>query len=256
MHESKYHKENSFITLTYNDKHLPTFGGLNKKHYELFMKKLRKHLKNKQIKFYMCGEYGNSRDENNKVIPNELGRPHYHAIIFGHQFEDLKLIGYNDQKDPLYMSPTLEKIWGKGICRIGELTFDSAAYVARYIVKKQTGDNAEHHYTKPTIYGEAIPVEPEYTNMSRGGTKGKGIGHTWFEQYKDTDLDKDFITVPGKGIFKIPRYYDSLTDPLELEIKKEKRREKAKASKDNTPQRLKAREVVKKVQASKLIRDI
>ena len=93
------------------------------------MKKLRKALgKNgKRIRFFHCGEYGES-----------TSRPHYHAIIFGYDFPDKKKWRTTDRGDILYRSPLLETLWDKGSSEIGSVTFESAAYVARYSLKKIT----------------------------------------------------------------------------------------------------------------------
>jgi hypothetical protein len=77
-HEASMHPQNSFITLTYDNEHLPPTGTLVLKHWQDFMKRLRKKYSHKKLSFYHCGEYGEKQ-----------GRPHYHAIIFNHQFSDL-----------------------------------------------------------------------------------------------------------------------------------------------------------------------
>jgi hypothetical protein len=104
-------------------------------HRRLFIKRYRK--KFGQFRYYYCGEYG-----------DKLGRPHYHLLIFGHEFEDQELFKTNHGNDKLYTSPSLDKLWGKGYAVIGELTFQSAAYVARYIMKKITGSIAKQHYER------------------------------------------------------------------------------------------------------------
>ncbi len=128
VHEASLYDNNSFITLTYNTEHLPEDRSLEVRVFQLFMKRLRKRFGTK-IRFYACGEYG---DQN--------GRPHYHACLFNHDFQDKKL--WKRGKDPsldLYRSADLEKLWPYGYSSIGEVTFQSAAYVARYIMKKITG---------------------------------------------------------------------------------------------------------------------
>jgi hypothetical protein len=135
MHEAKMHPKNCFITLTYNNEHLPSDGSLNYEVFQLFMKRLRKKY-GKGIRFYMCGEYG-----------DKLGRPHFHACLFGHDFADKKLWKTTDSKSKLYRSAELEKLWPYGFSSVGDVTFESAAYVARYIMKKVSGDASESHYT-------------------------------------------------------------------------------------------------------------
>lgn len=146
VHESKLHAENCFITLTYdskkappldveNDQKLPSDISLYYRDFQLFMKRLRKRFPEKKIRFYMCGEYGEN-----------FGRPHFHACIFGHNFDDL-VHWQTRNKVPLYRSKTLEELWPYGYSSVGTVTFESAAYVARYIMKKVTGEAAELHYT-------------------------------------------------------------------------------------------------------------
>lgn len=136
MHEAKMHKQNCFITLTYNEENRPYNDDLNYQDFQLFMKRLRERFQGTTIKFYMCGEYG-----------PKLGRPHFHACLFGIDFPDRKLWKVTDSKSKLYRSEILEKLWTKGFSSVGDVNFESAAYVARYIMKKVTGEAAELHYT-------------------------------------------------------------------------------------------------------------
>lgn len=134
MHESKLHDRNCFITLTYDEAHLPPDRGLHYRDFQLFMKRLRKRFGD-NIRFYMCGEYG-----------EKVGRPHFHACLFGHDFDDKKLWSTTPAKSKLYRSESLEELWPNGFSSVGDVTFESAAYVARYITKKITGEAAESHY--------------------------------------------------------------------------------------------------------------
>jgi hypothetical protein len=183
-HEASMHKQNSFITLTYNPEHLPDDNSLNKRHFQLFMKKLRKQISPKKIRYFHCGEYGEER-----------GRPHYHACLFGHDFEDKKLYKTNNN-NKLYISQILQDTWGQGFATTGDVTFESAAYVARYILKKVTGELAEKHYQG---------VQPEYTTMSRR----PGVGKHWLEHYnyEPYQAGGDFVVINGKKM-RPPNYYD------------------------------------------------
>ena len=162
----------------------------------------------------MCGEYGLDQDtRSNRTI----GRPHYHAIIFGYGFPDKQQIGPD-----LYHSEELTTIWGKGYTTVGDCTFESAAYVARYVLKKINGEQAEEHYmlADPTT-GEITNIRPEFTTCSRN----PGIGAKWFEKYRH-DLDKGFLTMRGIKM-PPPQYYDSLykrDHPDDHEYIKEQRR--------------------------------
>lgn len=192
------HKESGFLTLTYSDENLPivknkageVLPSVNKRHIQLFMKKLRKHI-NIKIRYYQCAEYGTK----NK-------RPHHHAIIYGWEPTDKILIS-KENEIPLYTSPELEKIWGKGKIAWGELTFDSAAYVARYCVEKINGNRAEKHYNGRM---------PEYSTMSRR----PGIASDWYKKYKNDILNHDTAIINGHET-KPPKYYDKILQREDLD---------------------------------------
>ncbi len=247
MHENQLHDESCFITLTYNDKNLPENGVLIKKDFQDFMKRLRKNISPIKVKFFSAGEYGEVceicglskkfclRSECKKFIPT-FGRPHYHALIFGYDFKDKKII--KEQKlgneiVKLYRSETLEKMWQKkGHVTIGQANFLTAAYVARYCLKKATGKKKEEgHYDKVNIKtGEIITMPQEYITMSRGGRTGKGISSEWYDKYKSEVFPSDSIVVNGQEM-RPPKYYDNM---FEIENNKKykevkfKRRLKAK----------------------------
>ncbi len=187
VHETTQHEDNCFITLTYDEKNKPKDGNLQLRDFQLFMKRLRKYEKPKKIRFYHCGEYG---EENN--------RPHYHSIIFGHDFQDKTLFtqkgGYK-----LYTSTTLDKIWeNKGYATIGEANFETAAYVARYMLKKQKGETAK----------EQIRIN-EYATMSRR----PGIGHSWINENLLDVYSRDKVTINGKQSIP-PKYYDGVLSKI------------------------------------------
>jgi hypothetical protein len=163
---------------------------LDKTEFQRFMKRLRKRY-GKKIRFFHCGEYG---EKNN--------RPHYHAIIFGMDFEDKELFQVRDEIR-LYTSENLAQLWPYGFSTIGTVTMESCAYVARYVTKKQKGKDAEKHYIRwDPLTGEGIPIEPEYATMSRK----PGIGKTWFDQYKSDVFPHDYVVI-NKHEVKPPRYY-------------------------------------------------
>ena len=244
VHEASLHEDNCFITLTYNNESLPEDGSLNKKHFQDFMKRLRKKYKNKKIRYYHCGEYG---DKN--------FRPHYHAIIFGLQFDDQKLFTVNNG-EKLYTSEKLEKLWPFGFSTIGTVTFESAAYVARYVMKKVNGKNAKNHYERVNNdTGEIYNLVSEYNTMSRR----PGIAAGWFDKYKDDVYPSDNIHLREKT-FRPPKFYDKMYEhlmPNEMEkIKKQRMINMQKHAKDNTAERLAVKEQVKHAQLNQLIRSI
>lgn len=179
------HEENCFLTLTYSPEHLPADGSLNKSHFQLFLKRLRKKIAPRKISYFHCGEYG-----------DDLGRPHYHALLFGLEFSDRRFYKKSKDGHNLYTSETLDQIWGFGSCWIGELNFETAAYCARYCLKKITGDAAESHYKGK---------QPEYCTMS---TK-PAIGARWAAKYQEQTYRQDKILINGV-LRKPPRYYDKL----------------------------------------------
>lgn len=232
IHEAKMWERNCFITLTYDDDHLPPGGSLRPKDFVDFMKRLRWHA-GPEVRFFHCGEYG-----------DQLGRPHHHAILFNHEFTDLRFYK-EDNGVPLFTSATLEKLWGHGLCSVGDVTFESAAYVARYALKKITGPAAEAHYAGR---------HPEYLTMSRR----PGIGRAFVDKYRKEIYRDDSCVVRGAEC-KPPRYYDSVQGreaPAVLAKVKARRRQAAAADVNSTGQRLNVRETVKEASITFLKRGL
>lgn len=235
MHESQMHEDNSFITLTFNDDHLCKDGSLHTDDFQRFMKRLRKFISPKKVRFYHCGEYG---DKNQ--------RPHHHACLFGYQFPDLEL-WKTVNGVPLYTSEILSQLWPYGYNVVGEVTFESAAYVARYIMKKQTGESGADYYGIR---------KPPYTTMSRK----PGLGATWYEKYKNDIYPHDFVVTNKGQKVKPPPYYDKLlekSDTITFDIIKNNRLKKAldaELDENNSLPRLNVREKVKQHQLTKLPR--
>lgn len=233
VHEAQLHQDNCFITLTYNDANLPHGGTLIKKHFQDFMKRLRRKYAPARFSFFHCGEYG----EKNR-------RPHYHALLFGLWFNDQLPYKKSGDGSIVYTSEELSLVWGKGFCTVGALTFESAAYVARYAMKKMTGPTAKDYYTvcDPDT-GELHQLLPEYITMSLK----PAIGKDWYEEYSRDVYPDDFVIMRGQKM-KPPKYYDRLLEAAEPELHsqiKEDRLAYAEAHKsDSTPARLAAREKV------------
>ena len=222
MHEAQMHDRSCFITLTYDQVHLPANGGLNLKHWQDFAKRVRKQ--HGPFRFYHCGEYGETSN-----------RAHYHALIFGLDFsEDRKPERQSETGHQLYTSKNLETLWGKGFCPIGNLTYESAAYVARYCMKKVTGKEAAQHY------GDR---KPPYTTMSRR----PGIGKPWLDKFKTDVYPSDEVIVNGKKT-RPPKFYDYVLEaenPDQLvKIKLDRIKQGRKHRSNNTPERLNIREHV------------
>jgi hypothetical protein len=243
VHEAQLYRDNCFITLTYDPIYLPQDGSLILKHFQDFMKRLRKRFGN-GIRFFHCGEYG-----------SQNGRPHYHAIIFNLDFPDRVLWKVNNGFR-LYTSKILDELWEyKGFTSIGDVTFESAAYVARYVTKKVNGDAANEHYARiDGETGELYHIKKEYTTMSRM----PGLGRSWYEKYKTEVYPNDSIVIRGKEI-KPPKYYDKLYENENFEqmaIIKAKRIANALLNtKDNTEARREVKEHIQMLKAQKLIRE-
>lgn len=190
------HSENCFITLTYNEEnHVPS---LDYTHFQKFIRKLRKTT-GKKIRFYMAGEYGDT-----------YGRPHFHACLFGYRPKDLKLLSKSPSGSLLYTSELLSMAWttptgiSRGYVSVGDVTFESAAYIARYILKKQTGRNAEQHYQAvDSRTGELTSINQEFNRMSLK----PGIGATFLEKYHPDIYPKGQVIHNGQKM-KPPKYYD------------------------------------------------
>lgn len=246
VHEASLYDANSFITLTYNDQNYPPFGSLNKKTFQDFMKRLRKKLHPLKIRYYHCGEYG-----------AKLSRPHYHAIIFNYDFPDKKFLKKINGV-PLYTSQLLSEIWGFGFVTVGDVTFESAAYVARYVLKKINGEQKEQHYkTIDAETGEVNNLQQEYVTMSRK----PGIAREWYNRFKDDVFPSDEVILINKNKAKKlhpPSFYTKIyqhENPEEYEKLKNKRAEGLKKhKKNNTKERLAVREKIHELKVRQLKR--
>lgn len=209
MHESVLWPEDQawFVTLTYNDEHLPPGGTLEPRDLTLFLKRFRKR-HGAGIKYLGCGEYG----ENGTL------RPHYHLCLWGHSFTDRKRWKLTYPKFPggprywLYRSADLERAWSTksgpiGHAWLGKLTHSSAAYVASYTTKKLNG----HKQNLALLRSDGRKVwrvTPEFSRISRGGRAGKGLGYGFYERYFTDLFPKDFVVHPRTGRkLPVPRYY-------------------------------------------------
>ena len=244
VHESAMHQENAFITLTYNNENIPWDGSLDKSHFQKFMKRLRKHYAPRKIRYFHCGEYGEN-----------LERPHYHACIFGLDFPD-RVPFSSTNEVTTYTSDILQRIWGKGFATCGELNYQTAAYTARYIMKKMTGTKAEEHYERLEVTtGQIINLQPEYITMSLR----PGIGKSFYEKFKTDFFPSDECPVPGRGVYKkVPQYYEGLYgqeagNTLE-QIKKKREEYRNTNSDEYTAERLEIKYKVKKAQLQHLRR--
>ena len=243
IHEASLYDKNCFITLTYSDDYLPADGSVDVTHFQKFMKRLRFRF-GSGVRFFHCGEYG-----------ERTHRPHYHALLFNCDFEDKQLHTVRNG-NPVYTSDILRELWPMGLSEIGDVTFESAAYVARYIMKKVTGDGADEHYliADPDT-GELFRRKPEYITMSRR----PGIGYGWLEKYQSDVYPHDRVVVRGRPM-KVPKFYDrkfETIDPVSLNLIKVAREKKSKLYLDDmTPERLQVKHEVQRLAASRLLRPL
>lgn len=208
MLELETEKKGIFLTLTYDNEHChwskfeedefgvvdiekPIYGTLNKRDWQLFMKSLRKEFAKDDLKlrFYASGEYG-----------EKFLRPHMHAIIFGIGLADIgdcKPVGRNDIGQPYFVSEKIQKIWYRGRILVTDVSYETCAYVSRYVMKKLGGQKAEEYIRRNVI--------PEFSLMSRK----PGIGSKYLEEHPDClDKSKIYISTPSGGKeIPIPDYY-------------------------------------------------
>lgn len=184
MHEAHMHENNWWVTLTYSDENLPEKRSLKREDFTNFIKRFRKH--GAKIRYFACGEYGDNTQ-----------RPHYHAILFGapRAIESLQL--HSRGSYPLYTDDFTTRVWGLGHAVIGAVTFESAAYTARYVCKKITGNAAKAHYRGRTPEFSAMSLKP-------------GIGAQFFYKYYEDITNYDRCTTRGGRHQRLPRYYDKL----------------------------------------------
>lgn len=223
MLEMQYHNSTWFVTLTYDDDHIPTTyyaadqetgeamraATLSKRDLQLFFKRLRKNT-GQQIRYFCAGEYG-----------DQTKRPHYHCIIFGLELPEDDLTLYKIENGYHYFnSKIIDKAWsfcqrdefGKdipdtwsnaGYCVITECTWETAAYTARYCMKKAFSDQGEFYAN--------FNLVPEFTQMSRR----PGIAYQFYENNKDRIYSYDYLSIStpkgGRNI-RPSKYYDRLFD--------------------------------------------
>lgn len=201
--EQLYHQESWFLTLTYDDEHLPSaypvdpataeilsvHATLVKDDLQKFFKRLRKNSK-QELRYFASGEYG-----------SQTYRPHYHCLIFGLHLDDLQPIKRNFSGDQYYVSDFIAKCWPFGIHILGQVTWNSAAYVARYTMKKAT-----HGYTRE--YYEKAGIQSEFQTMSLR----PAIGRRFYDDHPDLFEYSTFNVTTMYGGLKMspPEYFRKL----------------------------------------------
>lgn len=211
LDEKAMHKENSFLTMTLSEESIALHGrSLSRRVFPLFVKRLRKELSPMRVRYFYCGEY------------TQKYAPHYHALIFGYGFPDRQYWCKGKSGMPLYVSSQLERLWPFGYSYVGDVDFESAAYVARYVLKKVSGDRDPEDRLVMKDTGEVLL--PEFVNMSRGSGDGSlmfdgGIGSGWYKQFSGDVYPHGNRVVRGRDM-RPPRFYDKLfavDDPIGFE---------------------------------------
>lgn len=225
--ESRLWPENVVVTLTYADEHLPRAADgrptLVKAHHQGFMKRLRAYAEEEYwerlrgpggvlegfaprrgaairgelrrlraggvdvprppvVRFWGCGEYGKKNL-----------RPHYHVAIFNFRFDDAVSAGKSAKGNVQYRSPSLERLWPFGFATIGDLTEQTAMYIADYLQKK---------VVDPSRLGLALPA---YAMMSNRPGIGAGVLDRWLSDFYPVGR---VVNLGSKSTVRTPRYLD------------------------------------------------
>lgn len=208
LFEAQTHKKNCFVTLTYDNKNLPLNGQLDVRVWQDFIRELRRR-HNGPIRYFHAGEYG-----------SRFGRPHYHALLFGCDFPDRSYFKTTKAGSRIDTSKLLTAIWGKGHCSVGDVSMESAAYVARYCMKdskdvldKRYEDENGKQFDVVKKTGELRT--PQYVTMSRR----PGIAKLWYGKFSKDVFPHDYVMLRGSIKMPPPRYFDGLYDlenPLDM----------------------------------------
>ena len=160
---------------------------------------------------------------------------------------------FSKKRSLLYTSQSLQDLWPYGHASVGNVTYQSAAYVARYCMKKVGGEQAADHYLRPhPITGHPHQVRPEFCVMSRR----PGIGSSWFNKFASDAFPSDYIIVDGKK-HPVPKFYlNKLEEAEQTPIKRRRKKHALTQREHNTPERLAVREKVKTATLKLLKREL
>lgn len=201
--EAELYEHNCVVTLTYDQEHLPENGSIQMADAQKFMKRLRERYPEKKIRSYGCAEYGEKR-----------GRPHYHIILFNHDFEDkeedLSMVGL-EPEHKYFTSKILDEEWGMGRTQIMALNFETAAYVARYVMKKinspgHTRVNLSLKESGDPKGSSTLHFVPVSDERSVCVSRRPGIGREWYEQNKQWLCNSHTIHSRGRPM-AAPQFY-------------------------------------------------
>lgn len=244
MHEASCHDSSVFVTETFSDEFLPADLSVSVRTHQLFIKRVRKAFG--PVRYFGAGEYG-----------DRTLRPHYHTILFGLELPDRYLWKRTPSGAFLYRSPALERCWPYGHCLIGDVTAQSAAYVARYCMKKLTGPPSLERYRRSEIVPETGEirtwnVQAEFAVMSRK----PGIGSAWFSKFASDCFPSDFLIRDGKKV-AVPGFYkDKLAGRDALRVMADRKKRARVHADNNSDSRLLVRREVHARRAALLERSL
>lgn len=229
-HEAKLHPDAIFLTLTYDDENLPHGGSLFHDHISKFVRALRKKLKRDakaktsearpgcpKIRYFGVGEYG-----------GELGRPHYHLILFGWFPPDARLAyvkrnfsRYSPEFQAMfgregikhYSSEIIDSVWAKGIAHFSTVSAATMQYVTKFHIDKVTGDKAVDFY-QSAIGDQVYSLEPEQARMSLK----PGLGTGWIEKYWRDVYPRGHLITKNGVPFAPPKFYDRWLEKYKPEV--------------------------------------
>lgn len=140
----------AFVTLTYDDEHLPYYGSLQPAHLQAFIKRLRKQ--GIRFRYFACGEYGSIR-----------GRPHYHLLLLGVNIESLSNLGVARDDwlkgvRPVQVGRGYDKAWTFGFVDVQQAISHNgvAKYVAAYVTKKQKVSFYYDEFREPPFHRSSL----------------------------------------------------------------------------------------------------
>jgi hypothetical protein len=245
-----------FVTLTFEDEHLPESYSVDIRTLQLFLKRLRKRLWKSfaiRIRFFAVAEYGEAE--------GRTKRPHYHVLVYGWRPQDAEQIENAQSGLPQWQSALLSEVWGQGRVVVGDVTPQSISYCAGYIFDKRHGERAKEEYSDRLhpVTGQLCTVRPPFNVMSRK----PGIGMCWYDQHRDDDAKGTFVVRDGRKRAMpraiVRRRIADMGSDAEREAFRAERRaaaaaEAEKRRTDNTTGRRLVREVVKVLKAQALAR--
>ena len=242
VHEGRTSAAAYFITLTYDESNVPGGWDLRHSDWQEFIKKTRNKFRENRIRYFMCGEYG------------ELGRPHFHAALYGLELEDMQHhpLARGKNADKQFQSKTLDDLWdNKGIVTVAELNMTTAAYMARYLLKSAVKSERQRDYSIELTDGTTWVRRLPYARMSTH----PGIGFDWFLKFAESDVYQsgDFVRIEYKN-YPAPRYYDRKLEEhnpalyADIKLAREKAGRQIKALHERSEQRRETKAEVKRRQ--------